>query len=333
MPLIDRYGRPVIGVRISLTASSKCNFRCAFCHMEGVYEEPETLMTPEEIERVVRVLMRFGVDRVKLTGGEPMLRPDILEIVERLGKLKLRDLSMTTNGTRLPSMAGKLREAGLNRVNISLHSVDPEKFCWITGLGEGDAGKRRYEYTLEAIKAALKAGLRPVKLNVVVMRGVNDDEIDRMMEFAASLPGEVILQLIELVEEGSAGRGFFERYYYSLAEVEEKVSRIAVKKVVRSLQLRRQYLLPTGLWVEFVRPTNSCSFCMHNNRIRITHDGRFKPCLMRDDNHIDFLTPVREGAGDEEIERLFLEAVRVREPYWKPPNLTPRPDIEFVSST
>jgi len=300
--------------------------------MEGVYEKPETLMTPEEIERIVKILLKYGVNKVKLTGGEPMLRRDILEIVERLGRLKLRDLSMTTNGTRLPSLAGKLRKAGLRRVNISLHSVDPSKFCWITGLHNIEAGKKRFEYTLKAIKAAIQAGLRPVKLNVVIMRGVNEDEVDRLIEFTRKLGGgdNVILQLIELVQEGYAGTDFFERYFYSLGEIEERIGAIAEKVVVRELQLRRQYRLPGNVWVEFVRPMNNCSFCMNNNRIRITHDGKFKPCLMRDDNHVDFLTAMRNGAGEEELERLFLKAVYIREPYWKPKNLKPARNITFV---
>lgn len=330
MPIIDRFGRPVTGVRISLMPSSRCNFSCVFCHREGVYENPEKLMTAEEIERVVRVLTRFGVDSVKLTGGEPMLRPDVLEVVERLGGLGLRDLSMTTNGTRLPGLARELRERGLRRVNISLHSVDPRKFCWITGHDE-KAGARRFQYVVNAVRAALEAGLKPVKLNVVVMKGVNEDEVDGLIGFARELGGgeDLILQLIELVPEGSASNPeFFNRYFYSLRDVEKRLEKEAVKVVTRRLHMRRQYLLPNGVWVELVRPANNHVFCMNDNRIRITHDGKFKPCLMRDDNHVDFLTAMRRGADDEEIGRLFLEAVRAREPYWKPPGLRPEADVK-----
>jgi len=333
MPVLDRFGRPVRGVRISLMPSSRCNFNCVFCHREGVYESPKTLMSHAEIERVVRVLMRFGVDSVKLTGGEPMLRHDILEIVERLGRLGLRDLSMTTNGTRLPRLAGELRRRGLKRVNISLHTVNPEKFCWITGQSDGRAGERRFQYTLSAIEAALRAGLNPVKLNVVVMRGVNEDEIGELIGFVEKLGGgdSLILQLIELVPEGAAADSqFFERYFYSLREVEKMLEDKAVRVVVRRLHLRKQYLLPNGVWVELVRPTNNYVFCMNDDRIRVTHDGKFKPCLMRDDNHVDFLSAMRAGAGDEELERLFLEAVRAREPYWKPPGLKPASRVRFV---
>ena len=335
MPLIDRYGRPITGVRVSLTPSSRCNFNCIFCHHEGIREEPETLMTPEEIERIIKILMRFGIRSVKLTGGEPMLRSDILEIVERLGKLGLKDLSMTTNGTRMPMLAKELRRKGLMRVNISLHTVNPEKFCWITGQKDPRLGEKTYRYTLEAIKSCLEAGLSPVKLNVVVMKGVNDDEIDDLIRFSENLgyPEKLVLQLIELVPEGeSSDPNFFEKYYYSLDYVERRIEDMSIKKIVRRLHLRRQYLLPSGLWIEFVKPTNNYDFCMNDNRIRITHDGKFKPCLMRSDNHVDFLKAMRSGAKDELIEKLFLKAVEEREPYWKPPNLKPRDKISFIEA-
>ncbi|MEM0090461.1 MAG: GTP 3',8-cyclase MoaA [Nitrososphaerota archaeon] len=326
--MFDRYSRPINGVRISLTPSTKCNFRCIFCHMEGVYEDVETMMTPEEIERIMKVLKKFGINSVKLTGGEPMLRNDIVEIIERLHNLGFKDISMTTNGTRLPQLAKRLREAGLSRVNISLHSINPQKFCWIVGTGPADGGKR-LQYTIEAIKAALNAGMDVVKLNVVVMRGVNEDEIDDMIKFVKNLGHEnCILQLIELVHEGGASDAeFFQKYYYNLGPVEEVLKKRAIKCVTRKLQMRRQYLLPENVWVEVVRPMRNCDFCMNDSRIRITHDGKFKPCLMRDDNHVDFLTPMRNGASDEELERLFVKAVYLREPFWKPKDVSPADDV------
>lgn len=326
--MIDRYGRLINGVRISLTPSSKCNFRCVFCHMEGAYENAETIMTPDEIERIMRVLKKFGISSVKLTGGEPMLRNDIVEIVERLRNLGFEDISMTTNGTRLPQLAKRLREVGLSRVNISLHSINAQKFCWIVGTGATDGGKR-LQYTIEAIKAALEAGMDVVKLNVVVMKGVNEDEVDDMIEFVKSLGREnCILQLIELVHEGGASDAeFFKKYYYDLGPIEEALRKRAIKCVTRKLQMRRQYLLPENVWVEIVRPMRNYEFCMNDSRIRITHDGKFKPCLMRDDNHVDFLTPMRNGASDVDLERLFIKAVYLREPFWKPDDASPTDDI------
>ncbi|MCF8885298.1 MAG: GTP 3',8-cyclase MoaA [Nitrososphaerota archaeon] len=329
MKIIDRYGRLVRGVRISLTPSYRCNFRCVFCHMEGVLEHEDTIMNPEEIEKIVKILYKYGVDKVKLTGGEPMLRSDILEIVKRLGRLGLSDLAMTTNGTRLVSLAKKLRKAGLMRVNISLHTLDEKKYCWITGLSQ-KSSKTRYEYTVDAIRAAVEAGLDPVKLNVVVMKGVNDDEIDRMIDFAGSFNGKVILQLIELVEEGLTDRSFFQKYYYNLKDLEDRFEKEALKIITRSLHKRKQYLLPNNIWIEIVRPLSGPHFCMSDDRIRITHDGRFKPCLMTDENLVDFLTPMRMGADDGEIEKLFIEAIKLREPYYKPENFKPREDVEIL---
>ncbi len=322
MVLVDRYGRPVTGLRISITPN--CNLNCVFCHSEGVPKEGEriVIMTPEEIERITRIAVSLGIDSVKLTGGEPMMRPDILEIVERIGRLNLRDLSMTTNGFKVSELAGELKARGLMRINISLHTVDPEKYTWITGLGDPKIGRKLFDKTVEAIRKSLEVGLNPVKLNVVVMKNVNENELDDLIKFAEELDsnGRIILQLIELVRCGNAPQ-IFEKYYYSLGDAEKKVNEKAVRKVVRKLHFRTQYLLPNRVWVEFVRPMYNYVFCMNNTRLRITHDGQFKPCLMRSDNHVEFLSLMRSGASDEEIKKLLLKAVSLREPYWKPPHL------------
>jgi len=277
-------------------------------------------MTPEEIERIVRVAMELGVDSVKLTGGEPMMRPDILEIVSRLGGLGLRDLSMTTNGFRFAEMARELRMHGLRRVNISLHSTRPDHYAMITGLGLAEAA-RRHSQVLEAVRAAVEAGLNPVKLNVVMLRGINDDELDDFIRLAGELSSssEIVVQLIELVGCGLAACQGLEHYYLPLSGLEERVARMAVARTTRSLHYRSRYQMPNGVWVEFVRPSGNYLFCMNDTRLRITHDGRFKPCLMRSDNEIEFLTAMRSGALDEELKRLFLRAVEAREPFWKPP--------------
>jgi len=318
LALMDRYGRPVRGLRISVT--SACDLRCFFCHGEGLEDDSGELMTPEEIERIVKVAMELGVDSVKLTGGEPMMRPDILEIVSRLGDLGLRDLSMTTNGFRFAEMARELRMHGLRRVNISLHSTRPDRYAMITGLDLVEAA-RRHSQVLKAVRVAVEAGLNPVKLNIVVLRGINDDELDDLIRLAGELSssGEIVVQLIELVGCGLAAGHRLEHYYLPLSGLEERVARMAVARIARSLHYRSRYQMPNGVWVEFVRPSGNHLFCMNDTRLRITHDGRFKPCLMRSDNEIEFLTAMRSGASDEELKRLFLRAVEAREPFWKPP--------------
>ena len=317
MKLTDRYGRPVKGLRISVTPA--CDLRCFFCHGEGLNTRSNVLMSPEEIERIVRVARGLGVDSVKLTGGEPMMRPDILEIISRLGQLGLRDLSMTTNGFRLAEVAEDLRRLGLKRVNISLHSTRPERYARIVGLSLAEA-EERHARVIEAIRAADEAGLNPIKLNVVVARGVNDDELDDLLDFAEGLRlrGEVVIQLIELVGCGLASSHLMRDRYFPLSELEGEIARRAVKVIVRDLHYRSRYLMPSGVWVELVKPAGNSLFCMNDTRLRITHDGKFKPCLMRSDNEIDFLSAMRSGASDEELRKLFLRAVELREPYWKP---------------
>jgi len=312
MALLDRWGRPVIGVRISVNHAAHCNFSCVFCHREGIPESTE-VMTPAEIERIVAVMKRYGVDKVKITGGEPMLRKDMTEIVSRIKKHDIREISMTTNGTLLDQRAWDLRRAGLDRVNISLHSLRKERYSHITGT-------RKFDDTLATITAAVEAGLTPVKLNIVVMKGVNDDEIEEMIAFTEKLGGgeKVVLQLIELVEEGEAESQFFKDYFYDLTEIEEGLRERAVLATTRKMHNRRRYHLPNGVVVELVEPMDNCEFCMGNDRMRITHDGYFKPCLLRIDNQVNFLKSMRSGCSDEELEELFKKAVLLREPFFKP---------------
>ncbi len=307
--LSDRFGRPVTNARISLNSSSSCNFRCIHCHMEGIKSAPSVLMTADEIERVVRVLYAFGVDAVKLTGGEPMLRRDILQIVKKLKAVGLRDISMTTNGTRFSELADQLHNAGLSRVNVSLHSLRTDRFRFIAGV-DG------YDDAFSAVTAATEAKLLPVKLNVTLMKDVNDDEIEEMIQLVRKLggDGEVVLQLIELVVTDPT---FYSRYHCDLTPIEERLKADAIAVYRRGMHNRPRYILPDGVTVEVVRPMHNSEFCMKNNRIRITHDGKFKPCLLRDDNHVDFLTKMRAGASDAEIAEIFKRAVLLREPFFK----------------
>ena len=304
-------------MRISVTSS--CDLNCFFCHSEGIGSKAGDLMTPEEIERIARIGTSFGIESVKLTGGEPMLRRDILEIVERLGRLGLKDLSMTTNGFRLAELAPDLKRLGLKRVNVSLHSTYPERYARITGL-DPERGLARYGLVIEGIREAIRAGLDPVKLNVVMLKGINDDELDRLIEFAGSLTrgNNIVVQLIELVGCGVDSEAL-RAYYSSLSDLEREVSKRALRKTIRKLHFRTQYLMPNGVWVEFVKPMGNYLFCMNDTRLRITHDGKFKPCLMRSGNEVDFLRAMRAGASDEELKKLLLKAVELREPYWKPP--------------
>lgn len=309
MPICDNWGRPVTDLRISLNSSDDCNFRCIFCHKEGIDRPSHDLMTPEEIERIVRVTARFGVRRVKLTGGEPMLRSDIVEIVEHIKSVSIEEISMTTNGTRLAKLAKKLKDKGLSRVNISLHSLREDAFRFLTQTW-------KLNDTIEAVRASIEAGLRPVKINITLLKGINDSEVDDMIEFSRELGGggTNILQLIEMVFTNSR---MYEEYHLDLDSIEEKLSGRAVSMSERIMHRRPRYELDNGVCVEVIRPMYNPSFCMGNNRIRITCDGKFKPCLMREDNHVDFLRAMRSGASDAELSEIFRKAVSMREPFFK----------------
>ncbi|MCD6523619.1 MAG: GTP 3',8-cyclase MoaA [Thermococcus sp.] len=308
MTLYDRFGRPVTNLRISLT--QKCNFRCFFCHREGQRFLAKNEMTPEEIERIVRIASRLGIRKVKLTGGEPTVREDILEIVRRI-KPYVIDLSMTTNGSRLKELAKPLAKAGLDRVNVSLHSLNPEVYRRITGVD-------MLEIVLEGIEEAVKY-LSPVKLNMTVMKGLNDGEIWDMVEFAAKTG--TILQLIELeAPREMTETGFFRKYFYPLKPIEGELEKRAVEIRERRMHRRKKYFVPTDYGtaeVEVVRAMHNTVFCANCTRLRVTSDGKFKTCLLRNDDLIDFLTAMRNGASDEEIAEILHKAVLMREPYWK----------------
>ncbi|EEB73847.1 GTP 3',8-cyclase MoaA [Thermococcus sp. AM4] len=308
MTLYDRFGRPVTNLRISLT--QECNFRCFFCHREGQRFLAKNEMMPEEIERLVRIASRLGIRKVKLTGGEPTVREDIIEIVRRI-KPYVKDLSMTTNGSRLKELAEPLAKAGLDRVNVSLHSLKPDVYKRITGVDI-------FETVLEGIEEAVKY-LSPVKLNMTVMKGLNDGEIWDMIDFSAKTGA--ILQLIELeAPREMTETAFFRKYFYPLRPVERELEKRAVEIRERRMHRRRKYFIPTDYGiaeVEVVRAMHNTVFCANCTRLRVTSDGKFKTCLLRNDDLIDFLSAMRDGASDEELVDIFRKAVLMREPYWK----------------
>ncbi len=298
----DLYGRSVNSLRISVT--QRCNFDCFFCHQEGE-SNPGGEMSPGEIETIVSVAADLGINKVKLTGGEPLLRDDIVDIVRRITPY-VDETSMTTNGYGLAEKVCELRDVGLKRVNISLHSTHPDIFCKIIGR-EALTEVRR------GIAAALECGLRPVKLNMVVMKGVNDGEIQDMIDFSREVGA--ILQLIEY-QPLERGADDWEKYHYDLRPLEEELEAKAERIVEREMHRRRQYHLGGGAIVEVVRPMHNSQFCRFCTRLRVTSDGRLKPCLMRDDNHVEAVSLLRRGATRQEIVEAFIETVARREPYW-----------------
>jgi cyclic pyranopterin phosphate synthase len=264
-------------------------------------------MTVDEIVRLVKVAVGLGISRVKLTGGEPLMRKDITEIVKGIATIPgLADLSMTTNGTMLGSLAGELHANGLKRVNISLPTLNGEVYNKLTG--------GRLEDVLEGVKAAVEVGLCPVKLNMLILKDVNDDAVPEMVTFARET--ETILQLIEL-EPINISDTFYSVHHRALDEYEEMLKQEAVRvETRRYMQSRRIYYLPNAT-VEVVHPIENNDFCTRCTRLRVTSDGKLKPCLMRNNNLIDILTPMRNGAKDQELIELFKLANQERRPYNK----------------
>ncbi len=265
-------------------------------------------MTADEVLKIAQTAVALGITRIKLTGGEPLLRSDILEIVSRLASIPgITDLSMTTNGVRLSALAKPLRDAGLKRVNISLPSLDEKTYSMVSGGNVTEA--------LKGVNAAVKAGLNPVKLNMLVLRDINTDDIPKMIEFARH--SQAILQLIEL-EPVNIKDDYYKKHFFSLDGVERELKQQALSVQTRGdMQNRHVYTLPK-VKVEVVHPIENTNFCARCTRLRVTSDGKLKPCLMVNTNLVDILTAMRKGATDEDLKELFVEAVKRREPFHKP---------------
>jgi len=290
--LKDPYNRPVSNLRISITP--RCNLSCIYCHAEGE-KTPDTVMDAADIIEVMRVGAKFGIKSVKFTGGEPLLRQDLIEIVKAVPASM--ESSLTTNGTCLATLASDLKAAGLRRVNVSLDSLNPDTYKKITGSD-------RLSDVLEGIEAALEVGLTPVKLNMVVLQGINDAEIDAFLAFVRG-NRNLVLQLIELMHFNECD------YHGDLNGVEGSLAARSNQIITRRMHHRKKYCLD-GAEVEVVRPLHNTEFCAFCNRLRVTSDGKLKPCLLRNDNHVSI-----RGKRREELENLFKKAVSLREPFFK----------------
>jgi len=265
-------------------------------------------MSVEEIVQIAKVAINLGIGRIKLTGGEPLMRRDVCDVVKGIAGIPgLLDLSMTTNGLLLDKLAKPLCTAGLKRVNISLPTLNPETYLKLTG------GK--LENALAGVKAAVESCFSPVKLNMVVLKGVNVGDVPEMMDFARDVG--VILQLIEL-DPINVSSEYYSKHHRFLTEQEAILREEAISIETRRLMHNRLiYHLP-DVTVEVVHPTENSDFCMHCTRMRVTSDGKLKPCLMRNDNLVDILAAIRSGASDEELKELFMKANMQREPFNKP---------------
>lgn len=295
--LTDRFGRKVTNLRIAIT--NRCNLNCFYCHREGENSTQKELeMSIEDIQRICNVFYDSGVKKVKITGGEPLMRKDIFDIIQSMPPFK--EVSMTTNGVTLAKKAQELAEVGLSRVNVSLDTLNEEKYKKITG---GDLNR-----VIDAIYAADEANLRPIKANMLILKGINHNEVEDMLNFTSQFNQDginVILQVIEnLMLPG------LEDYYFDITPIEKKYSETAEAVVVREMHKRRQYAINKSV-VEFVKPLHNSEFCQHCNRIRVTSDGKIKPCLLKNDNLIDI-----KNLGGKELLEAVQKAVNLREPFF-----------------
>ncbi|VVB89915.1 7,8-dihydro-6-hydroxymethylpterin dimethyltransferase [uncultured archaeon] len=294
--LTDHYGRAITSLRISITR--KCNLNCIYCHGEGENGTSGREISIDTIAKIVTAAAEYSVTKVKFSGGEPLMRNDFEEILAALPPLK--DISATTNGVLLSRRAALLAESGLDRVNISLPSLDEEHYKRITG-------SVALPRVLDGLDAAVDAGLTPVKINMVLLKGINVNEIDDAIHFAAKYDGNVILQLIELMNFKNTGQ-----YTVDINSIEKMLESKAACVRERELHRRKKYFID-GVEVELVRPIDNSKFCANCNRLRVTSSGKLKACLMRNDNLID----IKEGAEVSEIKELLRKAVELREPYCK----------------
>ncbi|WP_295598655.1 GTP 3',8-cyclase MoaA [uncultured Methanobrevibacter sp.] len=300
----DKYERPILSLRITLT--NRCNVNCLYCHHDGMVKSKDE-MTADELHTICKIAKKIGVRKIRLSGGEPLLKKDIVKIVERIASLGFKDISMTTNGILLEKYAQALKDAGLDRVNVSLDTLDRETFEFIT----------KKDYLEDAKKGILKAvevGLYPVKINMVIMKDINQDEIDDMFEFCKE--NDIVLQLIELIEsENCDDDKFSADYHYKLDDIEKELADISDDVREREfMQGRKKYYIDGGE-IEVVKPVDNSTFCANCSRLRITPDGKIKPCLLRNDNLVELISHVRNGASEDELEEIFINGINKREPF------------------
>ncbi|MFY9398692.1 MAG: GTP 3',8-cyclase MoaA [Desulfomonilia bacterium] len=304
-PLIDTHQRVIRYVRISLT--DRCNLRCRYCMPPtGVEWIPhENIMRYEEFLRILRICVSRGVDKVRLTGGEPLLRKNLIPFIHSISELGgIKDISLTTNGAMLSSMARDLKEAGLNRLNISLDTLNRKKFAYITRV---DA----FDRVIQGIQSAFEAGLKPVKLNVVAIRGFNDDEIPEFAKMTLDSPVEV--RFIELMPMGCAAR-YGECELISAPEIRNVIEeRFGTMERLEYKNGPAQVYRIGGAQgtIGLIGALSEHAFCGRCNRIRITASGFIRPCLFSEEE-LDLITPMRRGISDEELEALIEEGVRMK---------------------
>lgn len=298
-PMHDSYGRRINYLRISLTDA--CNLRCVYCMPENMTFRPrQELMTDEEILYLVRVGASLGVNKIRLTGGEPTIRPNVVELVREIAATPgIKDLAMTTNGILLDKLAQPLAEAGLKRVNISIDTLDADKFHEITRWGHIDDVWR-------GIRAAERAGMTPLKLNSVVVRNFN--EVDMIDLARLTLENDWDVRFIEMMPFGEIS-DFQQGNVVTFQEMRDRIEGTFGPLEEASYDFvdpSRPYRIPGAMGTLGFISSVTEPFCQGCGRVRLTADGKLRLCLLRDDE-VDLLTPLRQGATFEEMRTLMHE--------------------------
>lgn len=301
--LVDSWQRQINYLRISVT--DLCNLNCVYCSAGSVaHLSHNDILRYEEIQRIVGIAASMGITKVRLTGGEPLARPDFVKLVAMISEIKgIDDIAVTTNGILLSKYARELKEAGLNRVNISLDTLKRDRFKQITGSDKLPA-------VLAGIKAAHKAGLEPVKINVVLMRGKNEDEI---LDFGRkTIDDGWHVRFIEFMPFGTCGTDGVETVPTN--EIQERLQALGKLEPFSGPAGNgpaRYYRFPGAKGsVGFITPMTE-HFCATCNRLRMTSDGHLRPCLLGNDE-ISIKEALRNGSGDDEIKRLIQQAVAIK---------------------
>lgn len=302
--LIDNYHRRIDYMRISVT--DRCDLCCIYCTERTTpHLTHDDVLRYEEMHKIVQAGARLGVTSLRITGGEPLIKPNLGRLIEMLVQVEgIEDISLTTNATRLSQYADELKEAGLKRVNISLDTFKPDRFKYITGSD-------KLKDVLEGIEAAKKAGLTPVKINTVVMRGVNDDEL---LDFAGkTMKDDWHVRFIEkmpLVDSGDAKNDMVS-VEEMMDTIQQSLGRLEPCLAKSGNGPAKYYRLPDAEGtLGFIGPVTNC-FCATCNRFRLTADGGLRPCLLEEDE-IDIKGPLRAGASIEELEELMKQAATLK---------------------
>ena len=301
--LIDPFGRQIEYVRLSVT--DKCNLRCFYCLPEGFsdFEQPDHWLTFDEVERVIRAFTQLGVKRVRVTGGEPLVRKNLAELPARLNTLPgLDDLSLSTNASLLERHATDLFDSGISRINVSLDTLHADRFKKITG-GE-------LQPVLDGLMAAKAAGFKPVKINMVAMKGINDDEFEDMVEFC--LEHDFTLRMIETMPIGTTGVNA-SKHYLDLQKVKQQLSEryeLIPGIMPGGGPARYVQIKGTDLRIGFITPISQ-HFCETCNRVRLSVDGTLYLCLGQE--HKYELRPLlRQGISDDGLKNAIIEAIAIK---------------------